>query len=118
NEVKTLVDLPKTRRHPGCGLMTDFTISETEGPALSYSRHLPQLEVGLEEPAPCITNAYADNPRCPLKRRGQEIFPAPFGFYGSNVLRRWRPPVATPASASRHLYHRAPRLRARLERAA
>ena len=45
-------------------------------------------------------------------------FPAPSGFCKSSRLRRWRPPVAMPASASRHLYHRAPRLMARLERAA
>jgi hypothetical protein len=40
------------------------------------------------------------------------------GSIGPNQLRRWRPPVAMPASAARHLYHSAPRLTARLERAA
>src|SRR5262245_2660540 len=50
--------------------MTHFTISEIEGPALSYSRHLLELKVELEEPVPHITNAYV------LKRtEGEGRFP-------------------------------------------
>jgi hypothetical protein len=49
---------------------------------------------------------------------GLEISPAPSGFYRPSQLRRGTRLSQLPASAARHLYHSAPRLRARLERAA
>ena len=57
-----------------------FHYIETEGPALSYSRHLPELKVELEEPAPRITNAHvrqSEMPCASVKKTGPGNFPSP-----------------------------------------